>query len=310
MKLLPRRPLALSLAVCAVSALAAIAAATARADTAALPSSLSAPWSDPNHQSPVEQLAGQIASQIAGYPVAVHCDDAATWAASGQPGDAVGLTLWGGWWSTTYTFAINGIRIELSPPICESLQAFAQAAVKPTKCQPPPTTIVTTTTHMQTGWVRKVVKGKWVHVKVRKQVKSTTTKTVPSGEPQPCFADPTTFASGAMSPTYEATAKALETLAHESIHMRQDTAGARVPSDGLKEAQAECSGMQWTAFVALQFGDTADDAQSIANYYWSVYYPRMASLSDPYAIRYPYWSAECRPGGALDERPAGSTLWP
>jgi hypothetical protein len=305
-----KSPLAFVLALCAVCALAAIATATAQADTAILPSSLPAPWSDPNHGSPLELLAGQIASQIAGYPVPVHCDDAATWAAAGQPVEAVGFTLWGGMWGAPASiFASNGVRIELPPTICESLQAFAQATVKPTKCQQTKT-IATTTTGMQTLWRWKVVKGKWAHIKVRQKVKTTLTTTVPDGEPTPCFSDPSAFLSAAMPPSYKATAKALQTLAHESIHMRQDTPYAPVPADGLVEAQAECSGMQWTAFVASQFGDTPDDAQSIADYYWYLYYPSMANLTVPYAITHPYWSPECRPGGALDERPAGSTVWP
>jgi hypothetical protein len=62
--------------------------------------------------------------------------------------------------------------------------------------------------------------------------------------------------------------QALLTLAHESIHLQQATAGAVVPADSLVESQAECSGMQWTARVAEQFGDSPDDAQSIADYFW------------------------------------------
>ena len=83
-----------------------------------------------------------------------------------------------------------------------------------------------------------------------------------------------------------------------------------MPADSIVEAQAECSGMQWVARVAEQFGDTPDDAQSLAEYFWLLDYPADETATDPYSLLRPYWSADCKPGGALDIRPAGSTDWP
>jgi hypothetical protein len=138
---------------------------------------------------------------------------------------------------------------------------------------------------------------------------TSTSQLVKTGVFKPCYGGAQTY-SGTLPDSYWTTAKAIQTLAHEAIHMRQDTVGATVPPDSLVEAQAECSGIQHTAFVAEQLGDTPDDAQSIASFYFDVYYPTMAGLNDAYALAHPYFSSECRPGGALDERPAGSTLWP
>ena len=70
------------------------------------------------------------------------------------------------------------------------------------------------------------------------------------------------------------------------------------------EAKADCYGMQWMPYVAEQLGDTPDDAQAIARWFWDKVYP----LSRP--THPEYWSADCRPGGALDARPAGTTAWP
>ena len=39
-------------------------------------------------------------------------------------------------------------------------------------------------------------------------------------------------------------------------------------------------------------------------------YPNEAQATDPYSLAHPYWSADCKPGGPLDARPTGSTVWP
>lgn len=64
--------------------------------------------------------------------------------------------------------------------------------------------------------------------------------------------------------------------------------------------------MQWIPWVAEQFGDGADEAQSIAAYFWIGQYPETMDL---HRAR-PYWSPDCRPGGALDIRAADATAWP
>ena len=66
------------LVVCAV-AVAAVAG-FARADTGVLPDTEALPWTDPDHLSPLEQLANGIATTIAGRAVRVYCDGDNDWA--------------------------------------------------------------------------------------------------------------------------------------------------------------------------------------------------------------------------------------
>jgi hypothetical protein len=316
----------LMLLACAMALTAlfvAVSATVARADAVLVPPGTPDPWSDPSHHSPLEQLASQVASNLAGRTVSVQCDDANTWSAltSGEA-DALGFVQVPPDSTTTpvqhtkyvwryhrvhgkrkryrvkivYTvvvthpdeFVTSATTIQLSPEICGPLQIFAEASTKPTKC-------------------------------------------VPDGgsTPGPCFVgNPTTeppgvcgngqsdcFSTTASEPdaywnSYDSFAQALLTLAHESVHIRQATAGSVVPPDMLVEAQAQCSGMQLLPEVAQQLGDSPDDAQAIADWYWLLDYPFYQQLTDPYSQSHPYWSADCKPGGALDIRPAGSTLWP
>jgi hypothetical protein len=107
---------------------------------------------------------------------------------------------------------------------------------------------------------------------------------------------------------YDLDAIAIFTLAHEAIHLGGVVGGTlsngTAVGDPQAEAKADCYGMQWIPYVAQQLGDTPDDAQAIARYVWDKVYP----LSQP--THPEYWSPDCRPGGALDERPAGATAWP
>jgi hypothetical protein len=73
----------------------------ASADTAPIPSSSDLPWSDPAHESPLELLAGRIASHIAGRPVTVRCEGDTDWATlvrqtGGEPSSESGYvgTTW------------------------------------------------------------------------------------------------------------------------------------------------------------------------------------------------------------------------
>jgi hypothetical protein len=66
--------------VAAIASIAAIAAAPALADSPVLPQTDALPWTDPNHLSPLERLANQVASKIAERPVQVYCDGANDWA--------------------------------------------------------------------------------------------------------------------------------------------------------------------------------------------------------------------------------------
>jgi hypothetical protein len=84
--------------------------------------------------------------------------------------------------------------------------------------------------------------------------------------------------------------RALHVLAHESFHL----AGVR------DEAEADCFGLQRTAFVADRLGATADEARRLA-----VLALAERALSAPADYRSP----ACHDGGALDLDPA-SPVWP
>jgi hypothetical protein len=75
---------------------------------------------------------------------------------------------------------------------------------------------------------------------------------------------------------------AVHILTHESMHMR-----------GIKdEADAECAAMQRDAETAELLGADQAEAEALANAYWIGVYPRMPDG---------YTSADCKPGGTLDE---------
>ena len=82
---------------------------------------------------------------------------------------------------------------------------------------------------------------------------------------------------------------ALLVLAHESQHAA-GIAG---------EAAAECRGMQTMAEAGTLLGVPRSYARRLAQDFWT-FYPRRPK---------PYYSRECRDGGALDMRPA-SHRWP
>jgi hypothetical protein len=320
-----RKVAALALLLGVVVVLTGVAAAAARADTAVIPVGTPDPWSDPAHQGALERFASSVASTIAGRAVSVRCEDPASWNAlnpSTGGSDVIGfvaipphsttttVTRWHYVWRwhvvhgkrTRYrrrvsytavvthpdTFVVSATTMELSPTVCLPLQAFGEANVKPTRCQPgtpsPVPCFVGSPTSQPPG------------------ICEDATLTV-------CYATATDW-SDPFFTAYASYAQALLTLAHESIHLAQATAGAPVPPDSLVESQAECSGMQWTARVAEQFGDSPDDAQTIAAFFWLIGYPNEAHASDSYSLARPYWSADCKPGGLLDIRPAGSAVWP
>lgn len=104
--------------------------------------------------------------------------------------------------------------------------------------------------------------------------------------------------------------QALQTVAHESVHLLRAQEGLARPADAILEAEAECTGMQTLATVATALGDTAADAHTLAVFYWSVIYPEQRLITDPYAVKRPYWSADCVPGGSLDARADKSLPWP
>jgi hypothetical protein len=290
-----------------------------RADTQVLPAKLGSPWSDPVDQSPLEQLLAPIASHIAGRSVAVDCDGTTEWSAltaqqnidpDGESGYVDGFTYLG----STKRFVSNATTMHLSPTTCALLQTFAQASIKPTKCQASTTATVSV---MRQRLVTRYRAAKVIETAAPCFLGTPPTSrgwcwTVPtvSGSPeQSCYETTANEPAGFWS-DYYGYAWALDTLAHEAIHLWQDQVGARVPANALVESQAACYSMQWLPYVATQLGDTPDDAQAIADFYWDIAYPSYLSLRSEYAVSRPYWSADCAPGGALDIRGDKTGIWP
>jgi hypothetical protein len=80
----------------------------------------------------------------------------------------------------------------------------------------------------------------------------------------------------------EAQVVAVHVLTHEAMHMSGIT----------DEDRAECLAMQQDARTARLLGAAPDEAAELARRYWRTVYPRMPTR---------YVSAECRPGGRLDQ---------
>ncbi len=76
---------------------------------------------------------------------------------------------------------------------------------------------------------------------------------------------------------------AVHVLTHEAMHMRGETS----------EAKAECEAVQRDESTAVLLGATALQARDLARAYWTGVYPRMPD---------DYRSADCAPGGAMDEQ--------
>jgi hypothetical protein len=210
---------------------------------------------------PIESVAGAIATTIADRPVSVRCETDDAWAALAAAGGFGPSQILG---FVSFSDGAPLDYAELSPGVCRSLAGFASAPTKPTKCVQTQRRIRTTV---------RTVRGK----KIR-----TTTYATAARPAAPCFTD-----------GYFATAEALQTLAHESIHLK----GAPV------EAEAECFGMQWLAYAAQQLGASADEARPIAQYYATQVYPQRQAQSPA------YWSADCRQNGPLDLTPDDG-VWP
>lgn len=258
----------------AVAALSVLVAATAAsADTAVIPNDGSDPWgSGPMVQSPLEVVASDIASSIAGRQVEARCEGYSDWnalvAAQNVPSnERYGYVRfeWNG-----SEFAPGGIA-ELSPNACLGLQDFAAASDKPTKCDSARDVIVYT-------WrvVRKRIRvhGKWRSVRRRVKV----AKTVEQDIKVPCGQE------ARLSPDQQYDEYALWTLAHESIHL----------AGHMDEAKADCWGLQHVADVAQALGDMADDGNAIALWLYTNWYPLRQTQAPE------YWSEECKNNGALD----------
>lgn len=322
-----RRPRWHSTLAVAVAA-SLIGAATALADTAVIPDTPDLPWTEPSHNSPLERVATAIATEIAGREARVYCNGQNDWeivVASGHT-DAWGFVprprLW---FPATRTFADSSPATQLAPIACEHLWKFAKASTKPTRCESFKT--VTRTTDVEVRYRAQIpvkttkrvkVKGLWriKTVTVKKPVWRTRTEARTTSEdvplsPVPCYGQPAA-AGITLSPpaggweAYVNFVKAIQTLAHEAIHLFDGTAGKSVDVIGTTnaaESRAECLGMQNIARVAKRLGAGEDDAVSIARYYAEQYYPRRQQVAPD------YWSPECKPGGTLDLTPSDGS-WP
>jgi hypothetical protein len=268
---------------CIAVGLSILGAPAALGDTAPVPATAPPPGSDPSHSTPLEQLASRIAAHIAGRSVTVHCDGDAEWAnvvlqAGGDPSAESGFVATQ--WLSTGKLLSQSTTAELSLGICQPLAQFAQATTKPTKCLVKTARLLASTRRAGPAIVPCYLGGGKTAARMT-----------------PAF-----WAS------YNLTSVAIFTLAHESIHLGGIVGGllsnGLIVGDPQAETKADCFGMQWMPYVAEQLGDTPDDAQSIARWFWDKVYPLSRSTHPE------YWSADCRPGGTFDERPPGVAAWP
>jgi hypothetical protein len=313
----------------AVLAALVLGASTAGADSGTIPDTPDLPWTDPSHRSPLEQLASNVASAIAARPVRVYCNGQNDWDTLATTVGFDGARIWGYvaapryWYPTLGTFAEDSTHTQLATKACERLWQFAKATTKPTRCAASrvvvesKTVSVPYTVRVKARTRKRVrVNGRWVtrSVMVNRSVtkRRLESRTVTRNEPAgllPCYSGPPTDVVVSSPPggfsEYSEYIFAIATLAHESIHLRDFTAGQPV-RDGSRatyESRAECLGMQNIAAVAVALGAGQDDAANITRWYWENYYPtRQTQLPD-------YWSADCRAGGALDATPADG-IWP
>lgn len=305
-----------------------VGATDAQADTGVIPDTPDLPWTDPDHRSPLEVLSSQIASQIAGREVRVYCNGQNDWdilrAQRSIPENVWGYVAGQPYYIQSRVFVSSAPDTKLAPIACQYLWSFAKAQAKPTKCDASRT--VTTSRTVTVRYKKRVavkvtrrvkVNGMYVkrRVTVYRQVwrtrreQRTATTTVPLGR-VPCYsaAEPgTTVAAPAIGEAeYRKVVFAISTLAHESIHLLDFTAGRSidaVATTQATESRAECLGMQNIARVAAALGDTPDDAAALATYYALKMYPdRKTSNPD-------YWSPDCVQNGRLDQTP-GDGVWP
>jgi hypothetical protein len=304
-----------------VLVLVALACAPAAyADTSVIPDTPDLPWTHPTHESPLEVLASRIASEITQRPVRVYCDSQTDWDAGPVP-SAWGYVVPPRFWSPALTtWTVSSTQARLAPVACEHLWRFAKASSKPTKC--PASRTVTTTRKVTVRyratvpvkvtrrvkvngvWVKKRVTVKKIVWKTRLETRTETTTT--EVDPVPCYkpsiGPDVVVRSG--DPAYRSYVYAIQTLAHEAFHLADITAGKpAIIASAVLESRAECFGLQRIARVASALGATEDDAVSMALFYVETFYAGRQSSSPD------YWSAECRPGGALDLEP-GTPSWP
>jgi hypothetical protein len=238
------------------------------------------PWA--GGQSVVSEFeagAAAFAGSIAGRPVEVFCNGETDWSVLAQQGDFDPNLVWGyvvfRWRPADGRF-IPLDYSHLSHNACWYLDEFRGAADKlaaTKRCQTGTDVLYESVTVVRKQRVR--VRGRWVTRSVRRTVQR-----------------PVEIPVYGQCPDYRRTLFALQTLAHESMHLRG------IVDEGL----TECYGMQLLDDVARWFG--ADDALAaeLATDYWNEFYVRQRPESE-------YFRADCVDGSSLDLSPA-STSWP
>lgn len=312
-----RRFLTRNALVCAAALAALLLVPLAKADTTPIPANVGLPWTDPNHRGPLELLASQIASHIAGRTVAARCYGDNDWNTITQqrgldPNAELGYVE-GPYDSLSRLFLRDPDGTELSPTVCLALQQYAIAPVKPTKCQ---RMITETTTKYVTKRVlvkvRLRVHGTWVTKKVwkKKTVPVTIDRQVPGpaipcylGHQRPAADEPDSFWTDYWNYTL-----AMLALAHESIHLAEIHMGGSVDGyNPVGETHANCYGLQWVPYVATMLGASPDDAHAIGEYASDYVYPSYHDVVG--SAGSPYWSEDCRENGPLDRSP-NDGVWP
>jgi hypothetical protein len=290
-------------AIVATLGLAVVAATASRADTAPLANTPDLPWTNPAHESELELLLSKIATVIAKKDVTIRCEGETDWRKlvterGGDPNAELGYVGVDFRRSTGELRSLSTFAELTGEAVCLPLKRFAVAQTKPTKC-------VVTWFKKSTVYVERRVNG------VMKRVPKVVLTKV-KNPPARCYLGNKRIARDmpeAYWVAYWEYANAILTVAHESIHLGgmvgQRFGNGSVVGDPDSEAKANCFGMQWMPYVAQELGAAADDAQAIATFYWDVIYPEYRTSA--YSR---YWSADCRPGGAMDQRPAGKTAWP
>jgi hypothetical protein len=309
-------PLAVLVAVLAVC-VALAAPGRAFADVSTLSSDAPPPSSDQvTHATPFELLASQAASALVGRPVHVRCDDDPAWSLLAgsygfDPAQVAGLVESRFGSDGVITYPREGT--DLAPSVCTALQAFAEAAQKPTSCRHDVTVTTTVTVRRPVAMtVRRRIRlhGRlvWQVRAVRRLKTVSQLRDVPSLSPRrPCFDGQSSWNSNdaAYWRAYRESAFALLVLAHESAHL-SGAVGGTLPDgaevgDRHAEATANCYGIQHVARLAQLFGDDPADAQSVAAYVWLDLYPGYQGTD--------YWTSDCREDGPLDLTP-GDGSWP
>jgi len=232
-------------------------------------------WTDQAHDTPLELLAGRIASHIAGRSVSVDCETSAAWFALAK-GLGIDPAAESGYVATSWNgddgqLIGSSSTAVLAPGICGPLARFALAS----------------STECPAG-------------------ARTTLGLAPSSPPARCSGS--VLKGAGSSARHAASSIAILTLAHESVHLGGIVGGTLsngvAVGDPQAEAKADCYGMQWMPYVAEQLGDSPADAQAIATYFWKTIYP-LGRTANP-----AYWTRACRPGGALDLRLHAGKSWP